>query len=142
LGRRQGHEMSTAFKGRTLVYQTDVGFMDEGGRMQGVLAALAPKVGSRQAMQLVIDQRQDVIGGVFVATIQLAQQSGDFTLVTCMPSHIGNCNIRYTGTVLSGPRIIVATVLACAATGFAADPRSFNTWNQYLGGADSSQYSS
>ena len=28
------------------------------------------------------------------------------------------------------------------AAGFAADLRSFNTWNQYLGGADSSQYSS
>ena len=35
-----------------------------------------------------------------------------------------------------------AIFLAIVATGFAADLRPFNTWNQYLGGADSSQYSS
>jgi glucose dehydrogenase len=32
--------------------------------------------------------------------------------------------------------------LALGATAFAADLRPFNTWTQYLGGADSSQYSS
>jgi quinoprotein glucose dehydrogenase len=39
-------------------------------------------------------------------------------------------------------RTTFATLLATIATGFAADLRPFNTWNQYLGGADSSQYSS
>jgi len=39
-------------------------------------------------------------------------------------------------------RITLASLLALVATSFAADLRSFNTWNQYLGGADSSQYSS
>ncbi len=39
-------------------------------------------------------------------------------------------------------RITFATLLATLATGSAADLRPFNTWNQYLGGADSSQYSS
>ena len=33
-------------------------------------------------------------------------------------------------------------LLGIVATGFGADLRPFNTWNQYLGGADSSQYSS
>jgi glucose dehydrogenase len=44
--------------------------------------------------------------------------------------------------VIRGLRITSAALLALAAAGFAADLRSFNTWNQYLGGADSSQYSS
>jgi glucose dehydrogenase len=44
--------------------------------------------------------------------------------------------------VIRGLRITFAALLALAAAGFAADLRSFNTWNQYLGGADSSQYSS
>ncbi len=39
-------------------------------------------------------------------------------------------------------RTSLVTLAAVAATSFAADLRSFNTWNQYLGGADSSQYSS
>ena len=34
------------------------------------------------------------------------------------------------------------TLLVFLGTGFAADVRPFNTWTQYLGGADSSQYSS
>src|SRR5438874_11795083 len=37
---------------------------------------------------------------------------------------------------------VVAIVSALVANSFAADLRPFNTWNQYLGGADSSQYSS
>jgi len=44
--------------------------------------------------------------------------------------------------VISGLRITFAALLVLGAAGFAADLRSFNTWNQYLGGADSSQYSS
>ncbi len=39
-------------------------------------------------------------------------------------------------------RTAVAILAALAGTGFAAGQRPFNTWNQYLGGADSSQYSS
>src|SRR6266566_9929124 len=35
-----------------------------------------------------------------------------------------------------------AALLMLAATGLPADLRPFNTWSQYLGGADSSQYSS
>ena len=37
---------------------------------------------------------------------------------------------------------VLATLLTIAATTFPAELRPFNTWNQYLGGADSSQYSS
>jgi glucose dehydrogenase len=37
---------------------------------------------------------------------------------------------------------VLATLLTIAATALPADLRPFNTWNQYLGGADSSQYSS
>jgi len=36
----------------------------------------------------------------------------------------------------------LAVLTALATAGYAADLRPFNTWNQYLGGADSSQYSS
>jgi len=39
-------------------------------------------------------------------------------------------------------RAAVAILVALAGTVFAADLRPFNTWDQYLGGADSSQYSS
>ncbi|MCU1334546.1 MAG: Quinoprotein glucose dehydrogenase [Bryobacterales bacterium] len=44
--------------------------------------------------------------------------------------------------MISGIRTTLTPLLALVATGFAADLRSFNSWNQYLGGADSSQYSS
>ena len=37
---------------------------------------------------------------------------------------------------------ITLAALAVSPGGFGADLRSFNTWSQYLGGADSSQYSS
>ena len=37
---------------------------------------------------------------------------------------------------------VLVTLSTLVATSFAADLRPFNTWNQYLGGADSSQYSS
>jgi len=43
---------------------------------------------------------------------------------------------------MANNRTTFATVLGLTAAGFGADLRSFNTWNQYLGGADSSQYSS
>jgi quinate dehydrogenase (quinone) len=39
-------------------------------------------------------------------------------------------------------RTKLAGLMALATTACAADLRPFNTWNQYLGGADSSQYSS
>src|SRR6202521_4989610 len=38
--------------------------------------------------------------------------------------------------------LLAIFLLAFVAPASAADLRSFNTWNQYLGGADSSQYSS
>jgi glucose dehydrogenase len=44
--------------------------------------------------------------------------------------------------VIRGIPTILATLVTLSATDSAADLRSFNTWNQYLGGADSSQYSS
>src|SRR5258708_976069 len=51
-----------------------------------------------------------------------------------------NINVfRYTGPVM---RRVLVTVLTLLITIRAADLRSFNTWNQYLGGSDSSQYSS
>ena len=59
--------MSAAFERRALIDQTDVGFVDQGCRLQRVLAALAPEIGAGQAVQLVIDQRQELVDGVFVA---------------------------------------------------------------------------
>jgi len=43
---------------------------------------------------------------------------------------------------MGSPRSNLVALLALAVTGFCADLRPFSTWNQYLGGADSSQYSS
>ena len=41
-----------------------------------------------------------------------------------------------------GPRLILPVILLLGAIAVAAAERSFSTWSQYLGGADSSQYSS
>ena len=89
LGGRHGQKMSAAFERRALVHQLDVGLVNQGRGLQRVLAALAAEVGAGQAMQLVIDQRQKLVDGVFIAAPQIPQQARDFALVTCMPSHIG-----------------------------------------------------
>ena len=47
---------------------------------------------------------------------------------------------RYTSPVINGIRTLVLLTLAAVIP--AAAQRSFNTWTEYLGGADSSQYSS
>jgi hypothetical protein len=89
LGRRYCQKVSAVFERRTLVDKADVGFMNQGRGLQGVLATLAAEVGAGQTMQLVIHQRQELVDGVFIATSQIPQQARDFALVACVPGHIG-----------------------------------------------------
>ena len=76
LGGRDCQEMSPAFERRTLVDQADVGFVHQGRGLQRVFAALAAEVGAGQTMQLVIDQRQELVDGVFIAAPEIAQAGG------------------------------------------------------------------
>jgi hypothetical protein len=70
LSGRYSQKMSPAFERRALIDQADVGFVNQGRGLQRVLAALAAEVGAGQTMQLVIDQRQELVYGVSIAAPQ------------------------------------------------------------------------
>ena len=72
LGGRDSQKVPPAFKRRTLVDQPDVGLVNQGRGLQCVFAALAPEVGAGQTMQLVIDQRQELVDGVLIAASEVA----------------------------------------------------------------------
>jgi hypothetical protein len=55
LRRGHGQKMAPALHGGALVDQAKIGFVDQGGGLQRVLAAFAPEVAAGQAVQLVID---------------------------------------------------------------------------------------
>jgi hypothetical protein len=55
--------------------------MHQRRRLQGVLTPLAPEIRPRQAMQLVVDQRQKLMHRLFLAPPYLAQQPRNFASV-------------------------------------------------------------
>ena len=56
-----------------------VRFMDESGRLKGVVGSFAAEVGGGAAPQLLIDQWHEVVPGLEVAPAPRAQQAGDIT---------------------------------------------------------------
>ncbi len=52
--------------------------MDEGGRLKGVVAALAPKVGGGAAAKLLVDQGDQPVARFLVAVAPGPQQLRDF----------------------------------------------------------------
>ncbi len=68
--RRQRKEMNSALPiSRLAVYQTEVGFMDQSGCLQGMITALSGKVLLRNQPQFVIDKRNEAVAGGQIAVI-------------------------------------------------------------------------
>src|SRR5262245_21215576 len=57
--------------------QAQVGFVDQGGGVEGLAGGLAGELLGGQAAQLLVDQRQQLAGGVRVALVQGVQEPGD-----------------------------------------------------------------
>lgn len=70
-----GHseEMAAALeRGSALVNQSDVGFVDQGGGLQGMIAALAAHVGGRQSAKFGIDDGGQGVQGRAVSQTLVA----------------------------------------------------------------------
>ena len=62
--RGDAEEVSLVLPGvHALVHQPEVGLVDEGGGLQGMVGTLAPKQPRRQLAELGIDQGQELISG-------------------------------------------------------------------------------
>lgn len=63
----EADEMGAVVPVDVLLDQAEVGFIDQGGRLQGVVGALAAHAGVRDAMQLCVDERQELLGRCSIA---------------------------------------------------------------------------
>jgi hypothetical protein len=57
--------------------QPQIGFIHQGGRLQCLPRLLVGELLGRQLAQLVVDQRQELVGGVRVALFDGGQDAGD-----------------------------------------------------------------
>ena len=58
-------------------YQAQIGLIDERGRLQAVPGSLASHAATRDAMQLLVDERHQLLEGSIVAPAPGEQQGGD-----------------------------------------------------------------
>jgi hypothetical protein len=63
--------------GLLAVHQAKIDFVDERGRLQGMVAALPGKIPLRDPPQLVVDKRDEGISGLNIALAPAGQQFGD-----------------------------------------------------------------
>src|SRR5262249_25422231 len=59
------------------VHKPDVGFVDQGRGLEGLADLLVGHLLGRQPPQLVIDERQELLGGVLIALLQGPEDAGD-----------------------------------------------------------------
>jgi len=85
------------------VHQADVGLMDQGRRLQRLARLFLSELRGRQPPQLVIDQRQQLFGGVRIAVLDGAQNLG----------HVGHGFKFTSGSGVTQP---VATLLQASST--------------------------
>jgi hypothetical protein len=76
------------------VDQADIGFVHQRGRLKAVLCTLTGHATPGDAVELVIDERDQPLQGALIASTPLDQQAGDFRLV-----------LMNSG-ILSGPRTL------------------------------------
>ena len=57
--------------------EADIGFVDEGGGLEGVVGALAAHIGLCEAVELGIDEREEAVGGGGVAGMHGFEELGD-----------------------------------------------------------------
>jgi hypothetical protein len=62
----------------TAAHEAHVGFVHEGRRLEGLPRFLLSELLSGHPAQLVIDQRQEMLGGTRIAQCDGGQQAGDF----------------------------------------------------------------
>ena len=65
--------------GRLGVHEPQVGFVDQGRRLERLAGAFVCHLMGRESLQLVVHQRQQFVGGVRVALLNGQQDAGDFT---------------------------------------------------------------
>ena len=65
----------------SLVYETDVSFVDERGSLKSVTFSFAAHVTACEPVQFVIDQRIQLIQGGLVSIAPLSEQLGDVVLL-------------------------------------------------------------
>jgi hypothetical protein len=75
------------------VDQADIGLVDESRRLEAVPHTLARHAGSRDAMELVVDERNQLLEGALVALSPSEQQSGDLRVVGSNPCILGPFNL-------------------------------------------------
>src|SRR5262245_19283893 len=63
------------------VHQPQIGLVDQSGRLEGLAWFLLGQLLGRQLAQLIVDQRQELLGGVGVALLDGGQDLGDFAHV-------------------------------------------------------------
>lgn len=61
--------------------EAEVGFVDEGGGLEGVVGALAAHVGGGEAMEFGVDEGKEFLSGVGVAFGHLVEEQRDFAWV-------------------------------------------------------------
>src|SRR5262249_39002103 len=71
-------EMPSAVPRLRLVHEPNVGFMHERRRLKGLPRLLLRQLLGRQLPQVVVDQRQQLLGGVWVALLDGGQDAGHF----------------------------------------------------------------
>ena len=74
-----GKEVSPAVPVLRLVHihKPDVGFVDQGGGLEGLARLLVSNLLGRKPPQLVIDEWEELVGGVRVALLEGAEDTGD-----------------------------------------------------------------
>ena len=75
--RRNPVEMCAALPGHSLLSdEPHVRFVDESGRLKGVVGSLAAQVGSSAAPQLLVNKRHEVVPSLEIASAPRLQQAG------------------------------------------------------------------
>ncbi len=85
-GGRDGDEVSSALPMYTLlVRQPQIGFVNQGGRLEGVVGTFSAERPLRQGVQLVVDEGQYLPPGIWVSTVDAGQKPGD--IARCVGVH-------------------------------------------------------
>ena len=64
----------------SLIHEPYIRLVDQGCRLQGMIAAFSVKIGSRKAPQFVINERQKPFDRVLIASAPLMQNLRNFVL--------------------------------------------------------------
>jgi len=59
-------------------YESEIGFVDQRGGLQRMAGLLSSQLPRRQLAQLVVHQREKLLGGPGIALLDCGQDAGDF----------------------------------------------------------------